>query len=146
MSSQRRRAEETFEHCSLVEKIRMIEMKAEGKSVLSIGQETGRHETTVRRVLNRWNTERSVDARPRSGRHRKMTELMQAKMLVYIQTHRTATLREIKLALGTTCSLRTINDYFTANQVYSFDAPLKPSQSGPSQNHRSCARKVWRMR
>ena len=163
-------------HCSLTEKIRMIEMKAEGKPIASICEELDRDETTVRRWLNRWTEERLVDARPRTGRPKKISESEEAKMLCFLHTHQTATLREIKSAIGLTCSLRTIDDYLTANKVRSFNAPLKPSHfphhlqarlsfarffqkwslakwqrvifsdESSFKNHRSCSRKVWRMR
>ena len=154
----------------------MIEMKAGGKSVSSISAELDRDETTVRRWLKRWKNEHLIDAHPRSGRKRKMSELDEVKMLVFLQTNQTATFREIKTAIRLNFSLRTINDHLQANKVHTFNAPLKPShlphhllarlsfakffkkwsiskwervvfsEEGSFKNHRSCARKVWRTR
>ena len=167
---------QTTGHCSLAEKIKMIELKANGKPISSISEEMNRDEMTVRRWLTRWKNESAVEVRPRSGRKRKMSELDEAKMLVFLQTNQSATLREIKTKVELECSLRTINDYLKANKVHSFNAPLKPSHfphhlvarlsfakfvkkwslskwervifsdESSFRNHRSCARKVWRMR
>ena len=176
MNFQVQTEDEIIGHCSLAEKIRMIEMMAEGKPIASICEELDRDEMTVRRWLKRWTEERSVDARPRTGRTRKISDLEQAKMLVFLQTHQTATLREIKSAIGLTCSVRTIDDYLKGNKIHTFNAPLKPSHfphhlkarlsfarffqkwslakwervifsdESSFKNHRSCTRKVWRMR
>ena len=163
-------------HCSLTEKIQMVELKANAKSIPSISEELNRDETTVRRWLKRWKSERAVDVRPRSGRKREMSELDEVKMLFFLQTNQSATLREIRTKVDLKCSLRTINEYIKANKVHSFNAPLKPSHfphhlaarlsfakfvkkwslskwervifsdESSFRNHRSCARKVWRMR
>ena len=127
MNFQDQTENEIIGHCSLAEKIRMIEMKAEGKPIVSICKKLDRDEMTVRRWLKRWTEERSVDARPRTGRTRKMSELEEAKMLVFLQTHQTATLREIKSAIGLTCSVRTIDDHLKDNKIHTFNASLKPS-------------------
>ena len=167
---------ESTKHCSVNEKIRMIQMKASGEPIASISEEVNRNESTIRRWLSRWEDESSIDVRRRCGRKRKISELEEAKMLVFLQTNCSATVREIKHAIGLSCSLRTIDDYLKANKVRSFNAPLKPSHfphhlaAGLSfakffknwsfskwqkvifsdessfKNHRSCARKVWRMR
>lgn len=164
------------QHCTLLEKIRMIQLKAEGKSTALISEQLGRDESTVGRWLTRWTQESSTDVRRRCGRKRKISELQEAKMLVFLQTHQTATVREIKFALRLTCSMRTVDDYLKANKVHQFKAPLKPSHfpchlqarlsfakfvknwllskwarvifsdESSFRNHRSCARNVWRPR
>lgn len=175
-SSSEKGNNDTIKFCSLPEKIKMIELKAKGNSIVTICEEIGRSEKTVRRWLSRWTDEQSIDTRPRSGRKRKLTHLEEAKMLVYLQTHSTATIREIKSELGLNCCLKTIDNYLKEDKVHSFKAPLKPSHfpihlkarltfskfmkrwnysnwsrvvfsdESSFRNHRSCARKVWRFR
>lgn len=161
-------------HCSYTEKIKMIEMNARGSSINDICDEIGRDQRTVRRWVNRWENENTVDTRHRSGRTPEISHEHQAKLIAYMLKNPTSTIRQTKLALGFTCSTRTIDDYLKRNKLRTFIAPKKPahfpvhlrarfsfarimknwhrwsdvifSDESSFANHRSCARKVWRRR
>lgn len=105
----------THNHCSSTEKIKMIELNAFGDSVDEIGDAAGRDQRTVRRWLQRWRSEGTIDVRPRSGRPLQLSHQDQAKLLAFVLRNPTSTLREIKTTLEFTCTRRTIDNFLKRN-------------------------------
>lgn len=108
------------------QKIEIIEMSAKGMSVPQIAKELKRDPKTVRLWLKRWQEDKSIDAKARSGRPKKLNSDQQAAVIARIQVDRNVTAFTIKEECKIDANERTITNYLNKNGYNSYVAPKRP--------------------
>lgn len=121
---------------SKIHKIEMIEMSAKGMSVSDIAKHFKRDPKTIRMWLKRWQTEKSIDCKPRSGRPRKLTCEKEMQIIARIQTQRNITAFQLKKEFDIFVSERTITNFLNKNGYNSYIAPKCPFHFPEHLKHR----------
>ncbi|GBM29648.1 hypothetical protein AVEN_125295-1 [Araneus ventricosus] len=105
-----RRRRSHYEQLTEFERGRVIGLREGGFSFRDIAERLGRNVSTVHDCWVRWSRDGTASRRPGSGRPRGTTEREDRRIRRTAVSHRTASAAEIRAAVGTTVTQRTVRN------------------------------------
>ncbi|GBN57469.1 hypothetical protein AVEN_214902-1 [Araneus ventricosus] len=134
-----RRRRSHYEQLTEFERGRVIGLREGGFSFRDIAERLGRNVSTVHDCWVRWSRDGTASRRPGSGRPRGTTEREDRRIRRTAVSHRTASAAEIRAAVGTTVTQRTVRNRLLDVQLRArrpvaciplpFETPVVSSQS-----------------
>ncbi|GBM09106.1 hypothetical protein AVEN_5289-1 [Araneus ventricosus] len=105
-----RRRRSHYEQLTEFERGRVIGLREGGFSFRDIAERLGQNVSTVHDCWVRWSRDGTASRRPGSGRPRGTTEREDRRIRRTAVSHRTASAAEIRAAVGTTVTQRTVRN------------------------------------
>ncbi|GBM55258.1 hypothetical protein AVEN_18079-1 [Araneus ventricosus] len=103
-----RRRRSHYQQPTEFERGRVVGLREGGFSFRDIAERLGRNVSTVHDCWQQWSKEGTASRRPGSGRPRGPTEREDRRVRRMALAHRTASAAEIRAAVGTTVTQRTV--------------------------------------
>ncbi|GBO25194.1 Transposable element Tc1 transposase [Araneus ventricosus] len=112
-----RRRRRHYQQLTEFERGRVVGIREGGFSLLDIAERLGRNVSTVHDCWKQWSKEGTAARRPRSARPRGTTEREDCRVRRLAVAHRTASAAEIRAAVGTTVTERTVTNRLLQGQL-----------------------------
>ncbi|GBM11356.1 hypothetical protein AVEN_13584-1 [Araneus ventricosus] len=112
-----RRRRSHYQQLTEFERGRVVGLREGGFSFRDIPERLGRNVSTVHDCWQQWSREGTTSRRPGSGRPRGTTERKDRRVRRMAVAHRTASEAEIRAAVGTTVTQRTVTNWLLQGQL-----------------------------
>ncbi|GBM00436.1 hypothetical protein AVEN_179241-1 [Araneus ventricosus] len=112
-----RRRRSHYQQLTEFERGRVVGLREGGFSFRDIAERLGRNVSTVHDCWQQWSREDTASRRPDSGRPRGTTEREDRRVRRMAVAHRSASAAEIRAAVGTTVTQRTVTNRLLQGQL-----------------------------
>ena len=112
-----RRRRSHYQQLTEFERGRVIGLREGGFSFRNIAERLGRNVSTVHDCWQQWSREGATSRRPGSGRPCATTEREDRRIRRMAVAHRTASAAEIRAAVGTTVTQRTVRNWLLEGPI-----------------------------